>query len=115
MHEISLVQSLLYAVGEEARARGAGVVRRVRLRVGEVAGVEIDLLRTWYDVCRAGTVCAEAELEVERVAERWECPACGAGRPSDGALACATCGIGLRLVAGDELALAGLDLEVPDV
>ncbi len=111
MHEVSLVQTLLRTVDAEARARGAGAVRRVRLRVGESAGVEIDLLRYWYDVCREGTSCAGAVLEVARVPERWECPTCGSGRPLSNVLRCPRCDAPLRLVAGAELMIEGLDLE----
>jgi hydrogenase nickel incorporation protein HypA/HybF len=115
MHELSLAQGLLSTIDAQVRARRAHRVRRVHLRVGAAAGVEVELLCHWYDVMRAGTVCAGAPLEVERVAERWECPSCGAERPATGRLRCPHCGVALRLTAGDELVLDRLELEVGDV
>jgi len=115
MHELSLAQGLLSTIDAQVRARRARGVRRVRLRVGDAAGVEVELLTHWYDVIRAGTVCAGAALEVERVPERWACPACGAEHRPTGPLRCTRCGVPLRLVAGDELVLDRLELEVDDV
>ena len=83
MHEYSIVQAMFDQIGEVVRTQCAVSVRRVRVRVGQRAGVEPSLLRTAYEVFRVRTVCAEAPLEIETV------------------------------MASDELVLEHLELEVP--
>ena len=113
MHEYSIVQALFDRIEESARARGAVAVHKVKVRIGEVAGVEVALLRTAYDTFRERTICAAAPLEVEEVATRWTCPA-GHGDIARGhALACPACGRPARLAEGDDIVLEQLELEVP--
>ena len=50
MHEYSIVAALLDRVDREARAHGAERVQRLHLRIGELSGVEVELLRTAW--CR---------------------------------------------------------------
>lgn len=112
MHEYSLVQAMFDRIDETARAHAAQRVRRVRVRVGQAAGVEIALFRTAYELCREGTMCAEAEMDIEEVPERWECPK-GHGPLAPGTgLRCAECGSPARLTSGDEIILDRLELEV---
>lgn len=57
MHEVALVESILAAIEERVRA---AQVQRVRLQVGQLAGVLPEALRFSFDVCS----CGSAELEV---------------------------------------------------
>lgn len=113
MHEYSLVQALVGRVEAEARARGAVAVRRVRVRIGSVSGVDPDLFATAYQTFSPGTVCADAPLEVSRAAARWECGGCGRSIAAGELLRCPSCGIPARLAQGDEILLDQLELEVP--
>lgn len=115
MHEYSLVQSLLERVEREAACRGATAVHRLRLQIGEMSGVETSLLRTAYETFTDRSICAGAELEIVPVAVRWGCPACGTERGPRDALRCAGCGGPVRLLAGDEIVLERIEMEVPDV
>ncbi len=113
MHEYALVQSLLARVEEEARAHGAAAVRRVTVSLGELAGVEPDLLRNAYEIARGGTACAEAELVLAAVAAEWRCPSCrraiGRGAP----LSCPACGRPAELApGGDAIVLERIEMEV---
>ena len=56
-------------VAREASAHHATKVRRLWLRIGEVSGVEVDLLRTAYEMCRERTICEGAALEVRQAAD----------------------------------------------
>ena len=78
MHEFSLILSLLERVQGEVDARHAKAVHRVCISVGEVAGVEAELLRSAFDIAREGTPCASAELHVDVIAAEWVCTGCGA-------------------------------------
>lgn len=115
MHEYSIVQSLLGRVRESIGAYDVVAVRGLRLRIGSLSGVDPGLLRTAYDLCIPGTFCEGARLEIEEVPVRWRCPGCGGGHTEGQPLTCASCGVPLVLVEGDEIVLEKVDLEVNDV
>ena len=112
MHEYSLIQSLVERVETEAAARSASAVHRLRVRIGEHAGVDVDLFKTAYLTFRERTVCEHAALDVVVVPVEWACSACGArieqGRP----LRCPDCLAPATLVAGDEIILDRIEMEV---
>jgi hydrogenase nickel incorporation protein HypA/HybF len=112
MHEYSIVQALLERVDREVAAHGATRVHAVRVSIGELAGVEIELLQTAYDTIRRGTVCDDAPLDVTRVEAHWECPRCDAAIERGRPLQCAQCGAAARLAAGDEIVLDRIEMEV---
>jgi hydrogenase nickel incorporation protein HypA/HybF len=115
MHEYSIVASLVGAVETEAAARGAARVHRLHVDIGELAGVELDLLATAFDTFRAGTICDGADLEIHPVAAEWRCTGCGQPIPVGQILRCNDCGQPARLTRGDEIVLARIEMEVPDV
>lgn len=115
MHEYSIVSSLLATAEAQARAHAATSIRRVSVRIGELSGVEPDLLTSAFELAREGTLCSEASLEVERVPVSWACRACGRPILPGNILRCPDCGSPAKLVSGDEIVLAQLDLEVADV
>jgi hydrogenase nickel incorporation protein HypA/HybF len=112
MHEYSLVRSLLARVEREARARDAIAVRRLSVRIGDLAGVERDLFESAYATCREGTVCAGAALVVRPVHVRWACSACARPVASGGVLTCPDCSAPARLLEGDEIVLDQIEMEV---
>lgn len=115
MHEYSIVQALVDRIAVEVKARGATAVHRVGLRVGELSGVEPELLTTAFETFRAGTCCEGAALQVNFVKAAWACRACGAPIAAGAALQCPACGGPAKLDRGDEIFLDQLELEVPDV
>ncbi|MCU0256546.1 MAG: hydrogenase maturation nickel metallochaperone HypA [Vicinamibacterales bacterium] len=115
MHEYSIVQALMERIEEQARAHRASSVSRVSVRIGELSGVEPDLLRTAFELVRERTICDGATLQITSVAARWVCRACGRDVAAGGVLRCADCGAPARLAQGDEILLEQLELEVADV
>jgi hydrogenase nickel incorporation protein HypA/HybF len=113
VHEYSIVQSLYDAVMEHASAHGAAGVHRVRVRIGEMSGVDVGLLETAWRTFRVRTPCENAEMDVALVRPRWECPSCGIALKKGSVLRCATCSGPLRLVEGDEILLDQIVMEVP--
>ena len=113
MHEYSIVQSLLDAVRAEGEARGATSVTRLRVGLGELSGVDPELLTSAWEAFRERTICANAGLELGRVEARWQCPLCDSRIPRGHPLQCVNCHRPARLVQGDELTLESVDLEVP--
>lgn len=113
MHEYSIVQSLIERVEREAAARGAKRVVRLHVQLGELSGVEPDLLATAYETFRDRTICAGAPMVLDRVAATWECRKCGLA--VHGRLRCEACHGPATLVRGDEIVLQRIEMEVPDV
>ncbi len=87
--------------------------RRLWLRIGELSGVEVDLLRTAYEMCRERTICDGAPLEVRQEPARWTCPQCAVEIPRGARLECPACGQAARLASGDEIMLDRIEMEVP--
>jgi hydrogenase nickel incorporation protein HypA/HybF len=116
MHEYSIVSALVDQV-EVARAGAppAARVQRVHVAIGELAGVEIELLRTAFLTFRERTVCEAAALEIRAVAAEWRCLGCGRPIERGAILRCPDCGRPARLRCGDEIILERIELEVPDV
>lgn len=112
MHEYSIVSALLDRVEAEARARGASSVATVRVALGAQSGVDPELLRSAFEIARAGTPCAGAELDLRMVAPEWRCRNCDRTLGGDGPLRCPQCDAPAKLVAGDEIVLERLELEV---
>jgi len=113
MDEYSIVQAMFGQIETRAAERHALSVHRVRVRIGRAAGVDVDLLRTAYDTFKVHTLCDRAPLDVDEVAERWACPS-GHGDIVPGRrLTCQVCGRPAQLIAGDEIVLEQLELEVP--
>lgn len=113
MHEYSIVQALVDRVEAEVRARRATAVHRLSVRIGELSGVEPDLLRTAYETFREKTVCERASLDVQTVVALWECPSCGRAIGRGDLLTCTTCAVPARLAQGDEIMLDRIEMEVP--
>jgi hydrogenase nickel incorporation protein HypA/HybF len=112
MHEYSIVGALVDRVAAEARARGATAVHRLSVRIGELAGVEVDLLTTAYETFRERTICEHAVLDVQRVPARWACPECGRAFHAGESLRCSDCNVPARLMEGDEIMLDRIEMEV---
>lgn len=113
MHEYSIVSALVDQVEAEARVHDGAVVRHVRVRIGELSGVEMELLASAYEMIRTGTVCAAADLEIVPVKASWRCSGCGRSIPSGEILRCPDCELPARLAEGQEILLDRIELEVP--
>ncbi len=112
MHEYSIVGELISRVEAEARAHGATSVQRLQVRIGELAGVETELLATAYAIFREKTICCDAELEIEPVPAQWVCPQCRHSISRGEVLRCSTCRVPARLEGGDEIILDRIEMEV---
>jgi len=67
MHEYSLVQAMFDRIEDVAARQRAAAVRRVRVTIGDHAGVDPELFVTAYEVFLIGTLCADAPIDIARV------------------------------------------------
>jgi hydrogenase nickel incorporation protein HypA/HybF len=112
VHEYSIVEALLERIEELARERRAKAVHGVLVSIGELSGVEPELLATAYATFRERTICEKAKLTILPVAARWDCPECRQAVPRGAILECPRCGGPARLAAGDEIVLERIEMEV---
>lgn len=112
MHEYSLVMSLIERVEAEAKQRSAKGIRRISVRVGELSGVEAELLASAFEIAKMGTVCESTYLELQREPARWACPRCQATLDPEQSLCCVTCDAAGQLVQGGDLLFEQMEIEV---
>ena len=115
MHEYSIVASLIDRVQQEAEAYDVIRIRRLHVKIGELSGVEAELLKTAFDTFRERTICEGAELSIDRVPPAWACSSCGREIALGSVLRCKACDEPARMVQGDEIILERIELEAPNV
>ena len=116
MHELSLCEDLMDQVLTIAKAHHAEKVVRIIVRIGPLSGVESLLLESAFSISRAGTVAEEAEFLTEVLPIRVLCNSCGVESEAVvNNLVCGSCGgYNTKLLSGDELILARVELENAD-
>ena len=112
MHEYSIIQSLVDSVESQLAAHPDAIVRKVRVRIGELSGVDTGLLATAYDIFRAETICENADLVIDSVEAVWGCPKCERTVRKGELLQCPACDTPAKLVSGDDIILERIELEV---
>ncbi len=94
MHEMSLVRTLLAQVGEIVSANGGAALRRVRVQVGPLAGVEPALMASAWKQLSAEAGCGDATLEIEEVPLVARCRGCDMDfQPLQFRFRCPSCGV----------------------
>ena len=109
---MSLIESVLRIVEEQAAAENFSRVKTVRLEVGDLSHAEPEALRFCFDAAADNTPFKGAVLEIVRAPGRALCGTCqkqvALKRLIDGCPLCG--GHGLQVVEGEELRV--LELEV---
>jgi len=112
MHEFSVCIALMQQVERIAHEHAAGRVERIVLQVGPLSGLEAPLLEHAWPLAATGTLAEDAELVIENAPVKVKCTQCGAvSAAAPNRLLCANCGdYRTRLISGDEMLLANLEL-----
>lgn len=113
MHEMSLMESVLDIVEDEARKAGTTKVKAVKLAIGELSHVEPDAMRFCFEAVTRGSIAEDAVLEIEMVPGRGWCLDCAETVAlSERFGACPKCGgHGVQMTGGDDLRVAELEVE----
>ncbi len=113
MHEMSICESIVNVIEEQAAAQGFGRVRRVRLEIGPLAGVETEALRFSFDVVTRGSLAEGAALEIIETPVTGWCMPCG--QPvavRERFDACPECGsYQVQITGGEELRIKDLEVD----
>jgi hydrogenase nickel incorporation protein HypA/HybF len=110
MHELALCGAIAGIVSDRARGRRVDVIR---LRVGELRQVVPDTLAYCWALVSEATPLAGSLLEIDRVAARLHCDACGVDQELDPELGftCARCAATtVSVIAGEEFLVASIDV-----
>jgi len=113
MHEISIAESLVDLIADEARDQRFARVKRIAVKVGALGHVEPAALIFCFDAVARGTVAEGAVLDVQTVPGKGWCRRC---RCSVAIMhrydLCPLCGQShVELTAGGELRLTELEVE----
>lgn len=113
MHEMSLCESILQVLEEQAKVQDYARVKVLRLEIGALAGVEPEAMRFGFDVVKRGTLAEDAELEIIHVPGQAWCMPCGKTVSIQQRFdACPHCGgYQLQISGGEELRIKELEVE----
>lgn len=113
MHEISLCESIIRIVEEQARTQGFSKVVCVRLEIGQLSGVELDALRFGFEVVSRHTMADGAALEILREPGLAWCLPCARNVEIEQRFSpCPICGSHqLQVTGGDQMRIKDLEVE----
>lgn len=113
MHEISICESIVSVIEQQAMAQSFHKVNMVRLEIGPLAGVELEALRFSFDVVTRGGIAEHARLEVIELSVNGWCMPCARPVPVKERFdACPECGsYQIEITGGDELRIKDLEVD----
>ena len=112
MHELALARSLIELVDDYAVQNGGRKVRRIHVRLGVLSAMTRALYFCFSSASR-GSLCEEAQLEIEEVPLTVRCTNCRAVKAPSGRynFRCPDCGLPTPdIVSGREMQLASIEL-----
>ena len=113
MHELGIATSILESV-QSVASRNPGVrITKVGVKIGELAGVDIDALQFGFECLVKDTDWALLQLAVESIPRVQRCPKCGNEfRMTDYDPQCPKCGeFATDCISGEELDIAYMEVD----
>ncbi|WP_372885504.1 hydrogenase maturation nickel metallochaperone HypA [Shimia sp.] len=113
MHEMSICESIVQIIEQQAAAQSFSRVSRVWLEIGPLAGVELEALRFSFDVVTRGGVAAGAALEViELPVTGWCMPCAKSVAVTQRYDPCPDCGsYQIQITGGEELRIKEMEVD----
>jgi len=113
MHEMSICESIVSVIEQQAVAQSFSRVKRVRLEIGPLAGVELEALRFSYDVVTKGGIAEGSALEViEMPVTAWCMPCARPVKVRERYDPCPDCGsYQVQITGGDELRIRDMEVD----
>ncbi|MBS4015795.1 MAG: hydrogenase maturation nickel metallochaperone HypA [Candidatus Latescibacteria bacterium] len=119
MHELSITQSIFSQALAEAKKHKAKRIKKIKLQVGEGAGIVPDCVRFYYDTLKKGTIAEPSVLEFEIVPLKLRCPQCHkeVKMPeisdidlNSYKISC-DCNKGVEIISGNDMIIEYIDIE----
>ncbi|WP_456299004.1 hydrogenase maturation nickel metallochaperone HypA [Methylovulum miyakonense] len=113
MHELSLCESILQVLEQQAQTQQYRKVKTVWLEIGVLAGVEVEALRFSFDVVTQGSLAEQAKLEIIDMPGQAWCMPCGRNVAVQQLYdLCPHCGSHqLQVNSGDQMRIKELEVE----
>lgn len=113
MHEMSLCESVLQIIEQQAQAQHYQKVKAVWLEIGALSGVEAEAMRFCFEVVMQGSLAEQARLEILEVPGLAWCLPCGQNVAVQQLYdQCPQCGSHqLQVVDGDQMRIKELEVE----
>jgi hydrogenase nickel incorporation protein HypA/HybF len=113
MHELGIATSILEAVHAEAKKYPGAQFKVIGLRIGEVAGVDVDALTFGWEAITKDTEWDGLKLAIEQLPLKNRCLLCKCEfAVKDYEIACPECGrTETENISGDELDIAYMEIE----
>ncbi len=111
MHELSIAMSLVEIIKDECQKNKVEKLKKVKLVVGQMAGIVPDSLQFGFEVVSEGTPAEGAELEIEVKPITACCQKCGANfEVTEFRFRCPQCqSLAVKKQGGDELYIEYLE------
>lgn len=114
MHELPVTEEILNIVLRYARRHGVTLVKKVYLDIGALSDLEEEWIQSYFQKLAAGTVAAEAVIEVTKLPLYFSCRGCGKEFSAElrGAetLVCPVCGgTEVHMISGDEYRVKSME------
>ncbi|CAG0911509.1 unnamed protein product [Cyprideis torosa] len=113
MHEMSIAESIIQIIEDEARKQSFKRVKHVWLEIGRFSGVEIEALTFCFDVVTRGGVAEGTALDIIELPGQAWCMGCSESVEVEQRYdACPRCGsYQLQVTGGEELRIKELEVE----
>ena len=113
MHELSITQSMLDLVLEEAKKVGAKRVGKVNLVIGEMSGIVGECVEFYFEFLSQDTIAHGATLSFKKTPTKARCRNCGElFIPKEFDWSCPRCqDSSTEIIAGKELYVESIEVE----
>ena len=113
MHELSITQSMLDLVLEEAKKVKTERVEKINLVIGEMSGVVDECVEFYFGFLSKDTIASEAILSFKKVPTQARCRNCGeVFIPKEFDWSCPKCQDSrAEIIAGNELYVESLEVK----
>ena len=113
MHEMSLCESILQIIEDNATSQRYQRVKTVWLEIGNLSGVELEAMRFSFEIVTRGSLAEEAKLEIIEIPGQAWCMQCAKTVSVTQRFdACPDCGgYQLQVTGGEEMRIKELEVE----
>ncbi|MFH0924712.1 MAG: hydrogenase maturation nickel metallochaperone HypA [bacterium] len=113
MHELSIMQSIFEIINTQASLHNFKKINKIKLKIGEIAGVLPDSLLFSFEILSKGTITEGANLEIEEIALTGRCEECKSEfRIEDYCYQCPRCkSFKITELTGSELLIDSLEID----